>query len=64
MQSRTGRPRLQSAAPVGQVVLGEGTLERLPPGAVVERLPLAHVKGKEHEVSAFLLHSLEGSAAR
>jgi adenylate cyclase len=54
--------RLQSAAPVGQVVVGEGTLERLPPGTLVERLPLARVKGKEEEVSAFLLHSLEGAS--
>jgi adenylate cyclase len=50
--------RLQTAAPVGQVVVGQGTYERLPEGAVVERLPLAHVKGKEEEVSAYLLQSL------
>jgi class 3 adenylate cyclase len=50
--------RLQTAAPVGQVVVGEGTQELLPPGALVERLPLVHVKGKEQEVGAYLLHSL------
>jgi class 3 adenylate cyclase len=50
--------RLQTAAPVGQVVVGQGTYERLPEGAVVERLPLAQVKGKEEEVSAYLLQSL------
>jgi class 3 adenylate cyclase len=50
--------RLQSAAPVGQVVVGEGTYERLPDGSHVERLPLAYVKGKEQEIAAYLLHSL------
>ena len=36
--------RLQAASPVGQVVVGAETLRRLPPGAVVERLPELLVK--------------------
>jgi adenylate cyclase len=50
--------RLQAEAPVGQVVLGGETVRRLPPGAVVERLPELRVKGKTEPVEAYVLRSL------
>jgi class 3 adenylate cyclase len=50
--------RLESAAPVGQVVVGAETAAALPPGAVLERLPPLDVKGKEEPVEAYVLHSL------
>jgi adenylate cyclase len=49
--------RLQAEAPVGQVVLGVETVRRLPPGAVVERLPELRVKGKTEPVEAYVLRS-------
>jgi adenylate cyclase len=52
--------RLQSEAPVGKVVLGAETVRRLPPGAVVERLPELHLKGKAKPVEAYVLRSLAG----
>jgi hypothetical protein len=30
----------------------------LPPGAVLERLPSLHVKGKEEPIQAYVLHGL------
>ena len=50
--------RLQGQAPVGRVVIGVETVRRLPDGAVLERLPALHVKGKEAPVDAYILHSL------
>jgi adenylate cyclase len=50
--------RLEAGAPVGQVVIGEGTLERLPAVAIVERLPPLSVKGKAEPVTAYVLHAL------
>jgi adenylate cyclase len=50
--------RLQSEAPVGKVVLGAETVRRLPPGAVVERLPELRVKGKTEPVEAYVLRSI------
>jgi adenylate cyclase len=50
--------RLQSEAPVGEVVIGAETMRRLPPGAVVERLPELRVKGKAEPVEAYVLRSL------
>jgi adenylate cyclase len=50
--------RLESEAPAGEVVVGAGTYERLPPGALVERLPPLDVKGKREPVEAYLLHGL------
>jgi class 3 adenylate cyclase len=50
--------RLESQAPAGEVVVGAGTYERLPPGALVERLPPLEVKGKSEPVEAYLLHGL------
>jgi adenylate cyclase len=51
--------RLQAEAPVGEVVLGAETVRRLPPGAVVERLPELRVKGRAHPVEAYVLRSLQ-----
>jgi adenylate cyclase len=50
--------RLQAEAPVGEVVVGAETMRRLPPGAVVERLPELRVKGKAEPVEAYVLRSL------
>ncbi|MBA3433343.1 MAG: hypothetical protein H0U08_04540, partial [Actinobacteria bacterium] len=50
--------RLQAEAPVGGVLIGEGTFRRLGGGAVVEALPPRQVKGKEEAVVAYLLHGL------
>jgi adenylate cyclase len=50
--------RLQTEAPVGEVLLGAETVRRLPPGAVVERLPDLHVKGKGQPVEAYVLRRL------
>jgi class 3 adenylate cyclase len=52
--------RLQAQAPVGQVVVGAETARRLPPGAVLERLPDLQVKGKEAPVEAYILRDLPG----
>jgi class 3 adenylate cyclase len=54
--------RLESQAPAGEVVVGAGTYERLPPGALVERLPALEVKGKREPVEAYLLHGLREEA--
>jgi adenylate cyclase len=51
--------RLQAASPVGQVVVGAETMRRLPPGAVVERLPELLVKGKAEPVEAYVLVRLD-----
>ncbi len=50
--------RLESEAPVGEVVIGAETLRRLPPGAVVERLPELRVKGKAEPVEAYVLRTV------
>jgi adenylate cyclase len=50
--------RLESAAPVGQVVIGEGTRDQLPDEVVVEELPELQVKGKAEPVTAYLLRDL------
>jgi adenylate cyclase len=50
--------RLEGQAMAGQVVVGAGTYERLPPGALVERLPPLQVKGKADPVEAYVLHGL------
>ena len=50
--------RLQAEAPVGGVLIGEGTFHRLGGRAVVEVLPPRHVKGKEEPVVAYVLHDL------
>jgi adenylate cyclase len=55
--------RLESIARVDSVVIGEGTYERLPPGAVVERLAPLELKGKSARVDAYLLHALPENGA-
>jgi adenylate cyclase len=50
--------RLESSAPVGRVVVGGDTAQRLPDGAVLEAMAELHVKGKEAPVEAYVLHSL------
>lgn len=47
--------RLEGQAPVGEVVIGSGTLEQLPGGVAVESLPPLHVKGKQEAVDAYVL---------
>ena len=51
--------RLETTARAGQVLIGAATYERLPVGAVVERLPPLEVKGKRSPVEAFVLHGLD-----
>ena len=50
--------RLEAAAAVGEVVIGAGTRNRLPEGAVVEELPPLEVKGKAAPVTAYVLRDL------
>jgi adenylate cyclase len=50
--------RLESQAPVGGVLIGEGTRAHLPDGAVVEELPPLLVKGKTEPVTAYVLRHL------
>jgi adenylate cyclase len=50
--------RLESLAPVGGVLIGVDTYERLPEGAVVEERVGLRVKGKDDSVDAFVLHEL------
>jgi adenylate cyclase len=55
--------RLQAEAPVGGVLIGEGTFRRLE-GAVVEALPPRKVKGKDEPVAAYVLHELRERGER
>ncbi len=50
--------RLESAAPVGEVLIGAGTYARLPSGALVERMPPLRLKGKSEPVEAYVLRSV------
>jgi class 3 adenylate cyclase len=50
--------RLEGLAPVGGVLIGSETYERLPDGAVVEPRPGLRVKGKDEAVDAYVLHHL------
>jgi adenylate cyclase len=52
--------RLEAQAPVGEVVIGEDTYERLPPGALAERLPPLAVKGKGQLVTAYIIRRVPG----
>ena len=52
--------RLESQAPVGGVLIGEGTRAHLPDEAIVEQLPPLQVKGKDEPVTAYVLHHLPG----
>jgi adenylate cyclase len=51
--------RLQAAAPVGSVLIGEETFRELGPRAVVEPVPPMAVKGKRDPVRSYLLVDLE-----
>jgi class 3 adenylate cyclase len=50
--------RLEAEAPVGGVLIGEGTFRRLGGSALVEALPPRRLKGKEEPVLAYVLHEL------
>lgn len=50
--------RLESLAPVGGVLIGTETFERLPPGAVVEKRASLRIRGKSDVVDAYVLHAL------
>ena len=50
--------RLEGLAPVGGVLIGAQTYERLPDGAVVEPRAGLRVKGKDAAVDAYVLHAL------
>jgi adenylate cyclase len=50
--------RLEGEAPVGEVVIGSGTLEQLPGGVGVESLPPLFVKGKREAVDAYVLKKI------
>jgi adenylate cyclase len=55
--------RLQAEAPVGEVVIGEGTIVKLGRAAVVEQMAPRRVKGKEQPVHAYLLRRVERAEA-
>jgi hypothetical protein len=46
------------------VLIGAGTYERLPDGAVVEAMPAVMVKGKEAPLEAYVLRELPAAATR
>ncbi len=54
--------RLQAAAPVGAVLIGETTFRELGARAVVEPLPPMRVKGKREPVNSYVLHRLAATA--
>ena len=54
--------RLESLAPVGGVLIGPETYERLPDGAVVEERLGLHIKGKAGPLNAYVLLALPTSA--
>jgi class 3 adenylate cyclase len=53
--------RLEAAAPVGGVLIGEETFRELGAAAVVEPLPPMRIKGKRDPVTAYRLHRLAGA---
>jgi adenylate cyclase len=53
--------RLEAQAPVGEVMIGSGTLEQLPPGTLAEPMARMRVKGKAEAVGAYILKKLPGS---
>lgn len=52
--------RLEAQAPVGEVVIGEGTYRLLPDGTRVEELPSLRIKGKSEPVTAYVLRQVPG----
>lgn len=55
--------RLEGQAPVGGVLIGAGTYDRLPDGGVVEPVPGLRVKGRSAAVDAYVLSKLPDGAA-
>jgi class 3 adenylate cyclase len=56
--------RLESAAPVGGVLIADATFRELGARAVVEAIPPLHVKGKRDPVTAYVLHRLAAQPPR
>jgi class 3 adenylate cyclase len=54
--------RLEGEAPIGGVLIGSGTFNRLPAPADVEARPGLAVKGKQTPVDAYLLNGLHAEA--
>jgi class 3 adenylate cyclase len=50
--------RLEELAPLGGVLIGEGTYHRLPPTVDVEARPGLRIKGKQTRVDAYVLHAM------
>ncbi len=50
--------RLETLAPAGGVLIGSGTYEQLPDGAVVEQRAGLRVKGKRNAIDAYILVAL------
>jgi class 3 adenylate cyclase len=50
--------RLEGQAPIGAVLIGADTLQRLPDGTAVEALPGLRVKGHEAPVDAYVLRTV------
>lgn len=50
--------RLESQAPVGGVLVGQGTFERLPPGSTTTLVPALTLKGKSEPIPAYILHDV------
>ncbi len=50
--------RLESKAPAGEVVVGEGTYSRLPEGSRVQSLMPLRMKGKKELVAAYILREI------
>jgi class 3 adenylate cyclase len=50
--------RLEALAPLGAVLIGEGTYSRLPPNVDVEARPGLRIKGKQSLVDAYVLRAL------
>ncbi len=50
--------RLEGQAPLGGVLIGSATYQRLPSTAVADALPGLQVKGKEQALTAYVLHSI------
>jgi class 3 adenylate cyclase len=55
--------RLQAAAPVGRVLVGESTRQRLPADIPVRRIPDLHLKGKAQGVDAYVVGAPLAAAA-
>jgi class 3 adenylate cyclase len=54
--------RLEGEAPIGGVLIGADTYDRLPPSAEVEARPALAVKGKRTPIDAYVLNALPAEA--